>query len=83
MLAFLEIILATAGLTFIVTQSRLFQFIQKWYFFQCPLCFGFWAGLICYLTHQYQLDIINYGFIGSFISYILYLLVKPLIDKYD
>ena len=83
MLAFLEIILATIGLTIIVTQSKLFSFIQRWYLFQCPLCFGFWAGVLCYIIHQYQLDIINYGFIGSFVSYIAYLLLRPLMDKYD
>ena len=83
MLAFFEIILATIGLTFIITQSRIFKFIQRWYLFKCPMCFGFWAGLICYFIHQYQLDVINYGFIGSFISYIVYLLLRPLMDKYD
>lgn len=92
MLAALEIIFATIGLTFIVTQSKIMSPIRKigekinpniGYFLRCPMCFGFWAALITQLVSTYQYEIINYCFIGSFFSYLAYLLIRPLMDKYD
>jgi len=60
----------------------------------CSQCAGFWASLIVQfiiLIHQrmafafYWCDLyyILYGFIGSFVCYLTYLLIKPLIDKFD
>jgi uncharacterized membrane protein len=60
----------------------------------CSQCTGFWSSLLVqfmiliykrlsftfYWTDVYY---ILYGFIGSFICYLIYLLIKPLIDKYD
>ena len=92
MLAILEFIFATVGLTLIVTQSKLFKPFRKLckkihkkigYFFGCPMCFGFWAALSVYGLDQYGYEIINYGFIGSFFSYLIYLCMRPLMDKYD
>jgi hypothetical protein len=92
MLAILKFIFATVGLTFIVTQSKIFKPIRKLgskihkdigYFLECPMCFGFWAGLIVYELHNYNFEIINYCFIGSFFSYLIYLLMRPMMDKYD
>jgi len=60
----------------------------------CSQCVGFYVaiifqfiillnernGFIFYLSDIYY---ILYGFIGSFVCYVVYLLIKPLIDKYD
>jgi len=61
---------------------------------KCSQCTGFWASLFVQflvLIHErasfifFFTDIyfILYGFIGSFVCYLVYLLIKPLIDKYD
>ena len=92
MLTFLEFLLATIGLTFIVTQSKLFEPIRAFfgkihnkleYLLRCPMCFGFWAGIICYELKTHKIDLLLYGFISSFICYLAYLLIHPLMDKYD
>ena len=58
----------------------------------CPQCCGFWVAIIIKTLlliyyHQFVLIsliiIVLYGFIGSFISYLTYLLIRPLMDKYD
>jgi hypothetical protein len=60
----------------------------------CSMCFGFWTSFIIQfiiLAHErmsfifYWSDMyyIIYGFIGSLASYITYLLIKGLMDKYD
>jgi hypothetical protein len=60
----------------------------------CPQCSGvYWAIIIQFiiLLHErmefifYWSDIyyIIYGFIGSFVCYLTYLLIKPLMNKYD
>lgn len=58
----------------------------------CPACFGFYSGvlikilLLIYFNQLIWLSIIIiiiYGFIGSIMSYITYLFIKPLMDKYD
>lgn len=60
--------------------------------FTCTACNGFWSGLliktilILYYHSFIMIDlliIIPYGFIGSIICYITYLLIKPLMIKYD
>lgn len=60
--------------------------------FSCTACSGFWCGLIIKTTiilyyHTFNpmdlLIIILYGFIGSIICYTAYLLIKPLMNKYD
>lgn len=62
--------------------------------FKCCMCMGFWMGLVIQfviLLHErmefvfYCSDVyyILYGFIGSFVCYLIYLLIKPLMDKYD
>lgn len=62
--------------------------------FKCPQCAGFYMGIICQLIilfkERMELVVyfsdfyyILYGFIGSFVCYLVYLLIKPLIDKYD
>lgn len=61
---------------------------------KCSQCSGFYWGVIIRMIiiftqrndivlYWTDLDIILYGFIGSFISYLTYLLIKPLMNKYD
>lgn len=63
------------------------------YLVGCQLCFGLWSGFIVYYLYKleyiipyvdiYLGELINFGFIGSFVSYCIYLLLCPLIKKYD
>jgi len=92
-------ILSTIGLTFIITLYFIFEWLRNYLKkinpnflgrgIKCPACVGFWAGLITrsiQILHNntcFDIDIILYAFIGSLVSYIAYLIVKPLIDKYD
>ena len=61
---------------------------------KCPQCTGFYVSIIVqfiillkirgeFLFFFSDLYYLLYGFIGSFVCYITYLLMKPLIDKYD
>jgi len=95
----IEFILATIGLTFIITQFYIFEGIRNYVskhskFFgkliHCTACTGFWSGcliktlLLIYYQQVISLIIILlYGFIGSIVCYVTYLLIKPLMDKYD
>lgn len=92
MLALLEFIFSTVGLTMIVTQSRLFGPMRDLcgkihkglgYLMGCPMCFGLWAGILVYFLQIYNVDFILYGFMGSIFSYISYLALMPLMKKYD
>ena len=84
-------IVASIGLTVIVTQSFLFDPVRQFLLkknkylgklFHCPMCFGFWSIFIVLFFKSF-IPIINYGFITSLFCYIVYLLIKPLMDKYD
>lgn len=46
---------------------------------ECWGCFGFWAGIACYLIQLYGINIILYAFVGSISS----LLVIGLINFLD
>jgi len=97
MLDFIIFILSTIGATFIIVFFYIFKWLRDFMkkispnflgkLFSCPACMGFWNGLLVrYIqTIHYELDIniILYGFIGSFVCYLTYLLIKPLMDKYD
>jgi hypothetical protein len=59
--------------------------------FQCTACMGFWCGcliktLLLIYYHQFILFsliiILIYGFIGSFTSFLTYIIIKPLMDKH-
>ncbi len=92
-------ILSTCGLTFIITLFYIFQWLRDYLNrvspkflgkgIKCPACVGFWSGLIIRTMQIYHLgiildlEILLYGFIGSLISYVIYLLIKPLMNKYD
>jgi hypothetical protein len=99
MIDFIIFILATIGATMITTQSYLFmKFRDKMLklnanlgkLFKCSQCSGFYWGLIIkilLLIYYHQvlslIIILLYGFIGSIVCYVTYLLIKPLMDKYD
>lgn len=98
---FIEFILSTIGLTFIITQFYIFKNIREFIssksvffgkLFHCPACMGTWVGMfiktimIIYyhkLLISSVIIILLYGFIGSFVSYLTYLLIKGLMDKFD
>lgn len=84
-------LLGGIGLTFIVTQSFLFKgvrdyFTNKWIkkALSCTQCFGFWAGIVAGLIGGiFSTQLLLIGFSTSILSYVLYLLIKPLVNKYD
>jgi len=92
-------ILATIGLTFIISLHYIFKRIRNFLeikspkylgkMINCTACVGFWVGLIIRIIQILSLglvfnyDLILYGFVGSFVSYIAYLLLRYFMDKYD
>ena len=91
---FLEIVFSTIGFVFIITQAggffekvRNFAKKKNPKFFgkllSCPLCLGVYMGMLSYTIHYYGFCMINYGLMGSIFSYIMYLLLYPLMKKYD
>jgi len=88
-------LLSTLGLTFIVVFFRIFKWLRELTkkispnflgkLFNCSACFGFWSGLFVRFiqTNSLDISIILYGFISSFVCYVTYLLIKPLMDRYD
>ena len=61
---------------------------------KCTQCSGFYWGIMIQLITLFKERMefvlywsdfyyIIYGFIGSFVCYLVYLLIKPLMDKYD
>jgi hypothetical protein len=63
-------------------------------FIKCNQCVGFHLGIIIQfiilmkergeiIFYYGDLYYIIYGFIGSFACYLIYLLIKPLVNKYD
>lgn len=99
MIDFIVFILATIGVTMITTQSYLFKKFRDKIsklntdlgkLVKCSQCSGFyWGMFIKTLLLIYYQQVINliiillYGFIGSIVCYVTYLLIKPLMDKYD
>jgi len=97
--SFVIFLLSSIGLTFILVFFYIFKWLRDFMekinpkflgkLLSCPACMGFWSGLIIkyiqIITYHYTLDlsIILYGFISSFVCYLTYLLLKPLMDKYD
>lgn len=49
----------------------------------CPLCFGFWSGLMTYSMQSWGWDPLLYGFMGSIDSYLVYLLVESLYQYFE
>lgn len=82
---FLEHALVGAGVTFLVTFSSLFKFLrEKAPVLKCPLCVGFWVGVIGSLLNFYFIFggikfsfeaaafLFKAGIVTSIFSYILY-----------
>jgi len=102
LLDLIKFLLSTIGLTFILTQSKLFKPFREWckrknkllgYLTSCSQCTGIYSGFIIYFLYKITYiipiininlgELINYGFMGSFICYLTFLLLKPLINEYD
>jgi len=99
MLELIIFILATLGITFIIVIHYIFKWLRDYLLkinpsflgkgIKCPACMGFWCGMfvriiqILHYHYTFDLSLLLYGFIGSFMCYITYLLIKPLINKYD
>lgn len=71
-------ILGVVGGTLIITKSILFKSIREWVTkksmflgegISCPMCVGFWMGIIVYLLNVYDLSIFIKGLSGSIVSY--------------
>ena len=80
-------IFSGVALTLIITQSYLFKPLRDKIknkhlnkLINCPMCLGFWVGLLVFFNPFLYLEI---GLITSLFSYITYLVLKPLINKYD
>lgn len=74
-------ILICWGLTQILVYGRIFESIRpKHHFFHCPMCVGFWVGLIVFLLGSFSslfsyefniIDAIFSGWLSSGTSYAL------------
>lgn len=89
---FIIFILATLGLTFILTQSFLFKKFRIWLenknknlgkLINCTMCSGVYCSIIVYLLIMFKITIIVYAFAGSFICYAVWLLLKGYMNKFD
>lgn len=96
MLEFLIFILSSIGLTFIINFHYIFKWLRNFFDkinpsflgkgIKCPACLGFWSGMFVHFIQMgfiFDLNILLYGFASSFICYLAYLIIKPLMDKYD
>jgi hypothetical protein len=78
-------ILASYGLTLVVCYGKIFDRIRPSYkFFHCPMCMGFWCGLVVYILGRWS-ELLNFdwsvstalllGWLSSGTSYALAMLV--------
>ena len=93
----IEFILITAGLSYGLTKSSLFEDVREKIRFQylqngtglwwviynvskCPLCMGYYASVPSYFVVYETIDLLllGYMFIGSIMSYIIYLIINIL-----
>lgn len=88
----LEIVISSIGLTNIINSSYVFSGVRRILsfspilarFIKCPVCVGFWVGLVLYsVEHGLCFKSFLYGCIGSVSSYTWYLLTKSLVDRFD
>lgn len=94
---FLLFCLASVGLTQIVVEGEIMEVPREWLrsnlhpkvfkVFECPMCFGFWSGMICgaMLLELNILVILGAGFAGSFLStfaniFLNYLEARSIVD---
>jgi len=101
MLNFIIFLLVNLGFTTIVTQSKIIKPLRTFllkinpnflgYWIKCPMCFGFFSGLLTsifwfspvFSVAPISIFFIFDGFISSIVCYTFYLLIKPLVNKYD
>jgi hypothetical protein len=92
MVADFKILASAIGLTFIVNRSFLFASVRTlakdkkeclYRLLVCPMCFSFWAYLICYGLELYGLGIINWCFISSLMAFLIYIYFADKLKKYD
>ena len=86
MTEFLYFVLSAYGLTQILVYGKIFDSIRpKYYFFNCPMCVGFWVGVVLLLLSpltelfSYEVNVANIFLLGglsSGTSYILCMLVS-------
>ena len=81
-------LLASYGLTLILVYGKVFEKVRpKHYFFHCPMCMGFWAGvLLCGINSYTELftfehTLVNYLLLGSLSSGTSYILCSLIDDN--
>ncbi len=73
-------LLATLGLTFGITHSKLTKFARdRVSFLKCPQCVGLYSGLFVYLLDNH---LFNIAFSSSFICFVVYLFLAQRIKDY-
>ena len=85
-MSFLYFILCSYGLTQILVFSKLFEpYRPKHHFFHCPMCVGFWVGVLLLLLNPftelftYDVSVVNallLGWLSSGTSYALCMLIS-------
>jgi len=86
-------IIASVGMTIIITQSTLFKkprdivfakTVMPWKtFLMCPICIGFWAGIISFsiLGKNFSIfDMFLYGCVGSGVNHFVVLWNRSIIS---
>ena len=83
----LYFILASWGITQILVYSRLFEKIRPAaYFFNCPMCVGFWVGVVLMILNPftelftYDVSVVNAFILGSLASATSYALCMLISD---
>ena len=69
-------ILACYGMTMIAVYGKIFDAIRpQHHFFKCPMCMGFWVGIINWFLIDVSFNFFVAGCIGSGASYFISRLV--------
>jgi hypothetical protein len=80
-------LLAIAGVTLIITTSKLFRPVRELMakasaflgsLSGCAMCMGVWIGLGYYFVPESAKEVIQYASIGSLVSQLIYLVFKRL-----
>ena len=73
-------LVATLGLTFGITHSKLTKWLRdRVSFLKCPQCVGLYSGLFVYLLDNH---LFNIAFSSSFICFVVYLFLAQRIKDY-
>ena len=73
-------LLATLGLTFGITHSKLLNWPRRYIpIMSCPQCVGLWSGLFVYFLDNF---IFNLAFSSSFICFVVYLVIAKRIKDH-